>query len=104
MRHNAVRTGVFSQSALQHILTLEIQVVGRFIHNQEVRRFEQHAHQRHTGTLTTGKDPDFLEHIISTEQEATQDITHHGARFAAGCSLHTLQHRLLVIQHVGVGL
>ena len=72
--------------------------------NQEISGLEQHAHQGHTRTLTTAEYSYFFENIIPTEQETAQQITHQRACFSGGGRLHTLQHGLLIIQHICMGL
>ena len=47
-----VGTRIFGQSLLKHLLGLDVQMIGRFIQNQEIGRMQKHAHQRHAGAVS----------------------------------------------------
>ena len=101
---DAKSAGVFCERTLQNLLTLNIQVISRLVHDQEVGRVQQHANQSHARFFSAGKDADALKNVITMEQEAAQQTAHDRERLARGGLFHTFQHGLGGIQHVRMRL
>ena len=104
VRDDAVGSGILGKRRLQYILTLEIQVVRWLVHDQEIGRFEQHAHKSNAGALASGQNTDFFEYVVAPEQETAQDIAHQWPRFPARCGFDAFKDGLFVVEHVGMCL
>ena len=52
--------GKIDQRLLQDLPRLDVQMVGRFIQEQQIRPFQQQAAQVEAGTLAAAQDGDFL--------------------------------------------
>ena len=48
----------------QNIFRANVEVIGRFIQQQEIRRMQQHAQQRVTVALSAGEYADALEYLL----------------------------------------
>ena len=59
---------------LQHVLRLHVEVVGRFVENQEVHGFEQELNHRQTTAFTTRQHLHKLVAGFSTEHERTEQV------------------------------
>ena len=44
-------TGVIAESALEHLLRMEVEVVRRFVEDEEIRRLQEHAGEGETTAL-----------------------------------------------------
>lgn len=104
MGNDAVGTRIFGQSLLKYLLGLDVQMIGRFIQNQEIGRMQKHAHQRHAGALASGKHANALVYVIPPEQETAKQIPDHGRRFPRGGSFHAFQNRFIRIQIISMRL
>ena len=96
--------GVVEQGALEDALGLHVEVVRRFVEDEEIRGLEQHAGQRDTGAFAAGEDSDFLEHVIAGEKEAAEDVAHLRGGVAGGDGLDSFQDGEVGIEFVGVVL
>ena len=70
--HRAV---VLLQRLQQHVFSAQIEVVGRLVEQQEVRRMQQHAGQSVAVALAARKHAYRLEHVVFGEKEAAQNAT-----------------------------
>ena len=68
--HDAAR--VLLERILEYFLTGKVQMVRRFIEQQEVGRQQQHAHDRHALTLTAREHAAHLERVVAREQEVAE--------------------------------
>ncbi len=61
-QHRAI---VVVQRVDEHFLREEIEVIGRFIEHQEIRRVEQHARDHQARLLATRKRPNLLVDVVA---------------------------------------
>src|SRR5208337_1650574 len=66
------RAGILRQRFQQYVLGAQVEVVGRFIEEEEIGGAQQHSRQRVAIALAARKYADALENIICAEQEAAQ--------------------------------
>ena len=67
MRHKDHGAFKVAQSFHQHFFGCEIQVIGRLVKHQKIRRVEKHAGHGEPGFLTARERPDFFLHVVSRE-------------------------------------
>src|SRR5690606_38898289 len=58
------------------IARLEIEVVRRLVHEQEVARIDEEPRERDAGALATGEDADLLLHVVVAEEEGAERGAH----------------------------
>ena len=63
------------QGVHQHFLGRKIQVIGRFVEHQEVRRVVEHACDCQPRLFSAGECADFLIHIFAGELECSRQGT-----------------------------
>ena len=76
MTDNYHRTVKIADSFLQHILRAHVEMIRRFIENQEIHRFQQQLNHGKTGTLSAGKHFHLLVRSLATKHECSQYITY----------------------------
>ena len=85
---------------VQNLLTRGgVQVVGRLIEQQHIRARRHQGRQGQTGLLTTGKHTGRLIHIITGEQERTQNRAHAGVVQIRRGRLHVLKDSAVTIKN-----
>src|SRR5579872_2110764 len=67
VRHEHDGAGVFHQSIQQNVFRAQIQVIRRFVQQQEICRMQQQTQQRVTSPLTPRENADFLENVLIGE-------------------------------------
>src|SRR5258706_1143367 len=72
VRNENDRSAELLQRFKQHILGLQVEVIGGFIEQQEIRRLQQHARHRVAVTFAAGKHADALEHIVIRKKKAAE--------------------------------
>src|SRR5215472_10396230 len=77
-----------------------VQVRGRFIHEQKVRRIQQEFDQREATFFAPAEDRDLLENIITAEEETAQQRAHELFRDALGRIQAFLQYRAFWPEHI----
>ena len=82
------------QGLLQDLAGGDVQVVGRLVQAQEVRRPEQHLGQRQPALLAAGQDGHRLLHVVAREQEGAQDPPQARLHLQVGDRGQLLQHRV----------
>ena len=80
--------GIVVEGVLQDFLRLHVKVVGRFVEDEEVGGAHQHADEGDTRALAAGEDAHLLEDIVTTKEEATEEIAHVSHVLPAGGLLH----------------
>ena len=56
----------------QRVNARQVQVRGRLVHEQQVRRVQQQLHQRQPALLAAAQHLDLLEHIVAAEEETAE--------------------------------
>ena len=69
---------------LQHILGLEVEVVGGFVKDKEVDRLEQELNHGQATALAAREHFHFLVNGVATEHEGSEDVADAGADVAGG--------------------
>ena len=69
VRDEDQRAAVLDQRVEQHFLRVEIEVVGRLVEQQGVRRPQQHARHREARALAAGQHPHALVDVVAGEQK-----------------------------------
>ena len=81
MRNEDHRAVKVLQRFQQHVFCAHIQVVGRLVEQQKIRRAQQHARQRVAIALAARKHADPLEHIVLAEEKTAEQA----AQLDFGC-------------------
>ena len=85
---------------IQNLLTRGgVQVVGRLIEQQHIRTRRHQGRQGQAGLLTAGKHTGRLIHVITGEQERTQNRAHTGVIQIRGSRLHVLKDSAVTIKN-----
>ena len=87
------RSAKILQGFQQHVLGMQIQVVGGFVQNQQVYRPQQKLQQGQAALLPTRKHIKALEHVVPSEQEGAQHVPHPGNQLQGCLALDIFQHR-----------
>lgn len=103
MRDDAVGAGVFLEGFLQYFLRLEVEVVGRFVEDEEVGRVQEHADESDAGAFSTGEDADAFEDVVPG-RGSNRGCCGREGRFARSGGSDAFQYGLRRIQFVGMGL
>ena len=69
VRHQQHRAGIVVDHLFQQIERFEIEIVGRLVEHQQVRRFGQRARQREPAALAAGQRRDRRSGLLRREQE-----------------------------------
>ena len=77
VRDEDERAAVVDECVEQHVFRIEVEVVGRFVEQQRVRRTEQHARHRKSRALTAGEHFHLLVDVVARKQEAAEDVSDH---------------------------
>ena len=91
------RAAVVHQRVEQHVLRVQIEVVGRLVEQQQVGRPQEHAGDGQPRALAAGQHTGLLVDVVARKQEAAQDVPdcrHHVHRRAARERLVDGQHRV----------
>ena len=84
----------------QRIDARQVQVRGRLVHEQQVRRVQEQFHQRQAALLAAAQHLDLLEHIVAAKEETAEQ----GADELLGQALRgierLLEHGAVQVQHV----
>ena len=97
MRDEDQRAAEILERLEQHVLRVEIEVVGRLVEQQRVRRAQQHARDRQPRALAARQHAHRLLDVVAREQEAAEDVAdarHHVDRRVAGERLVDGQRRI----------
>ncbi len=84
----------------QHFFRGQVQMVGRLVEHQKVRRIEKHARHCETGFLAAGKRSDALVHIITGELERAGQRAQRAEAFLAEIFLKLLDDGEVGIEHI----
>ena len=74
VRHEDHRAVELRQRIDQHFLRRQIQVVGRLVEHQEVRRVEQHARHDEARLLASRQRPDLLLDVLAGELKRAEQV------------------------------
>ena len=106
VRHEDQRAAVVHQRVEQHVLRVEVEVVGRLVEHQRVRRPQQHPRHGQTRALAAREHAGLLVDVVAREEEAAEDVAdgrHHVHRRAVGERLVDGERRVEARRLVGVG-
>jgi hypothetical protein len=84
----------------QHLLRLEVQVVGRLVEHEEVGRVEQHARHHEARLLAARERPDLLVHVVARELERAEQVAQHADRLVREVLLDLLPDRQVRVEQV----
>ena len=87
VRHEDQRAAVVDERVEQHFLRVEIEMVGRLVEQQRVRRTQQHPRDGQPRALAARQHAHALVDVVSGKQEAAEDVAdgrHHVQRRARG--------------------
>ena len=73
VRDEDERARVLGQRSDEGVDGGDVEVGGRLVHEEQVRRVEQELHQREAGFFTAAQDLDLLEDVVAVEKEATEE-------------------------------
>src|SRR5690606_33253804 len=104
VRNDGVGPRVLGESALQDLLRMEVEVVGRFVEDEKVGRLQQHAGQGEPAPLATGKHPDGLEDIVAAEEKSAQQRAEIAGSRGGDTAFQGPEDRLGGVELVRVGL
>ena len=104
VRNDQHAAGVVGERALQDILRLHVEVVGRLVEDQEICRAQQHADECHARAFAAGEHADFFEDIVAAEKKAAEKVAGVGCGFARGCGFDGFENGFFGIELVGVVL
>ena len=90
----------FADSFFQYIFGTHIQMIGRFVQNQEVHRFQQQLNHSQTSTLSTGKYFHFFIRSLSAKHECTQNVTYLQPNISCRHTVDRIKYRHVFIQHL----
>ena len=74
VRHEDQRAAVVLERVEQHVLRIEIEVVGRLVEQQRVRRAQQHARDGEPRALAARQHGGLLVDVVAGEEEAAEDV------------------------------
>ena len=80
------------QGLLQHILSLEIQMVGRLVKDEQIDRFEQKLEYCQTCALATRQHLHLLGRVFASKHKGTQQVAYLIADFALCYIVDSLEH------------
>src|SRR5581483_636604 len=72
VRNEDHRAGVLAERCEQHVFGAHIEVIGRLVKQEKIRRMQQHPQQGIAVALAAGEHADTLEHVVSGEQKTSQ--------------------------------
>src|SRR6266446_1262457 len=90
----------FVERKSQGIDARYVQVRGRFVHQEEIRRIKQKFHQCEAALLTSTEHAHLFENVVSTEKETAQQRADELFGDALGCVKCLLEYRVRRVQHV----
>ena len=70
--HDEERRRRLAHERLDRLACRDVEVVGRFVEEQQVGRLDAEERQLQARALATGQRADLLEHVVAAEQEAGQ--------------------------------
>ena len=85
VRDEDQRAAVVVERVEQHVLRVDVEVVGRLVEQQRVRRAQQHARHGQARALAARQHARLLVDVVAREQEAAEDVAdgrHHRGRRA----------------------
>ncbi len=101
MRNEDQRALVHFQRHIQRLDRFHIQVVGRFIHYQNIRFLHHQLTEQHASFFTTGQHFSRFLDIVLAEQQATKEATYYLLIIAFLFPLtHPLEDRQIVFEFV----
>ncbi len=65
---------IAAQGVEQHLLGLQVEVVGRFVEEQQVGRAQQQDGQGQAVALAAGEDADLLVHVVAVKEEGAEQV------------------------------
>ena len=86
------RSVEIEQGLFQHILGLQVEVVGRLIENQQIHRLQQQFENGKAGALTSRQYFHLLGRILSAKHECSQQIAYLVAYFTFGNIINGLEY------------
>ena len=98
MAHTNQRTVEVGQCLLQHVLGAQVQVIRRFVKNQQVHRFEQQFEQSQARTFATRKHLHLFGAGLAAKHERTEQVANFIANFALRHIVDGLEHGQFLIQ------
>src|ERR1035438_7920812 len=78
----------------------QVKMGGRLVHQQQVGRVQQQLHQRQAALFASAQHFDFLEYIITAEEETAEEGADELLGQALRCVEGLLEHRTIRVQHV----
>ena len=98
------RAAVIGEGVEQDVLRVEIQVIGRLVEQQRVRRAEQHARDGQPRSLAARQHAGPFVHIVAGEQEAAEDVADHRHHVHRRAVLQRVVHRQRRVEARGLVL
>jgi hypothetical protein len=86
------------ESLDEHLFGVEIEMVGRLVEHQKIRRIVEHARQDDARLLATGQDAAALVHVVARETEGSEERLDRTERSLRVRGLERLQHGLIGVQ------
>ena len=103
--HEDERTVIVLQGLLEHILGLEVEVVGGLVEDEQVHGLEKEFEQRQASALTTGEHLHLLHRLFgATKHEGAQEVANLVAHLSFGYVVDGLEHGELLIEQRGLVL
>ena len=90
----------FADSFFQYIFGTHIQMIGRFVQNQEVHRFQQQLNHSKPGAFSTGKHFHLFHGLFrAAKHKSTQQVAYLVTYFTFCHIVNRLEYRKVLIQH-----
>ena len=83
VRDEDERAAIVGERVQQDFLGIDVEVVGRFVEQQGVRRTQQHARDGQPRAFAAAQHPGLLVNVVAGKQEAAEDVAdrrHHVMR------------------------
>ena len=100
VRDDDNRTVKLFQSIFQHIFRTHVQMVGRFVEDQQVHRFQQQTDHGQTGLFSTRQYLHFLVRRFSTEHESPQYVPYLQTDVPLCHVIHRIENGHILIQQL----
>ncbi|MBV6518205.1 MAG: hypothetical protein HCAMLNBO_00850 [Candidatus Brocadia fulgida] len=104
MGYNQQAPCVIQQGILEDLFGRDVDMVGWFIQDEKIRRFEQHLGKRQPRFFATAQDVHTLKDVVAGEKKGSQDMAGMGDHGKGGNRLDFLEYRIPGIQFFSVFL
>src|SRR5437899_1180887 len=94
------RAGELVESKSEGIDARHVQVRGRFVHQEEIRRVKKQFDERQAALFTATEHAHLFENVVAAEKETAQQRADELFGDALGCGKGLLEYRVRRVEHV----